>query len=222
MIAAAVLSLALAAEPDRIYMDGFELMSSCEAAIETPVGPRERLLHAAVSYGVYQAQRPNVDLTEWRNIWGHNSTTDLGTPWPGVGGAAPVIRLFPRWGYIAAHFRTPDDVAGMSGHLDNPSYVAGPNVIMAISAKCGDFTQYLPTPGCRADAGIGDPPWSGVPTADKPLVPWKFSPNAPGSQCNLQPGRDYYVNLMFADPADPINCRAAFPNCVLGTVSYHN
>lgn len=93
---------------------------------------------------------------------------------------------------------------------------------MAISTRCGDFTQALPTPGCLADAAYGELPWTGVPTADKPLVGWKFTPNAPGSWCNLQPNQDYWVNLMFANPLDFFNCNAAESTCVLGTVSYHN
>lgn len=208
---------------DGLFADGFDESTDCAATIETPAGPRTRVLRADISYGVYQAQRRNVDITEWDGLWGYNSVTGPVTPWPGVGGAAPVIRVFPRDGYIAAHFRTPDSGGPLrSGGFLNPSYVAGPNVVMAISRRCGDFTEHLDTPGCLVSTQYGSPPWTGVPTADMPLAQWKQTPTAPAAWCNLQPETDYWVNVMFADPLDTENCRASATNCVLGTVSYHN
>ena len=210
-------------QDDGLFADGFDESTDCPAIIETPAGPRTRVLRADISYGVYQAQRRGVDITEWDGLWGYNSVTGPVTPWPGVGGAAPVIRVFPRDGYIAAHFRTPDSGSPLrSGGFLNPSYVAGPNVVMAISRRCGDFTEHLDTPGCLVSTQYGSPPWTGVPTADMPLVQWKQTPSAPTAWCNLRPGTDYWVNAMFADPLDTENCRASATNCVLGTVSYHN
>jgi hypothetical protein len=214
-------SPALAA--DRLFADSFEAPSSCAATITTPIGPRTRVTVADVSYGVYQAQRRGIDLREWDNFWGYNNTTSPRVGWPGVGGASPVIRVFPRAGYLALHFRTPDlpAAASMTGGFSNPSFVAGPNVIMAISTHCGDFERHLPTPGCvvhRESAGAD--PWSGVPTSDANLAKWKFTPNAPGSQCNLQPATDYYVNVTLAN--DATDCPIPRTSCVVGVVSYHN
>ena len=104
-----------------IFADGLELpFTGCPATIETDDGPRTLLTHASISYGIYQAQRVNQDVTEWDNIWGYNGVAGPLTPWPGVGGSAPVIKDFPRSAYICAHFHT-DTQPGRSGIMVNPS-----------------------------------------------------------------------------------------------------
>lgn len=184
---------------------------ACPASITTSDGARTLLLTSGISYGVYPGIRPNVNLSQWDNIWGHNSTTDGTTPWPGVGGSSPVIRSFGRSQYVGAHFKTRSSVTGLSGGFSNPSFAAGPNITMAISTACGDFSANLPTAGClRAD----------VPTADANLVQWKFSTNAPGSYCNLQPNTDYYVNIMLTDHLSTTECSANATTCFVAPVSY--
>ncbi len=196
-------SIAVAAAP----------VGTCPTTITMPNGTRTLLTRSNISYGVYPAQRPNVDVSQWDNIWGHNSTTDTGTPWPGVGGASPVLGSFARASYIGAHFRTTSDTTRL-GHFSNPSFVAGPNVTMAISTQCGDFSAHLPTPGCIA---------TDVPPSDANLVSWKLTPNNPTGSCNLQPNTDYYVNMTFTDPAAIVNgCPSGATTCFIGAVSYHN
>ena len=186
---------------------------SCPATISTPNGTRTRLLTSSISYGVYPMPvRTNVDLSEWNNIWGHNSATDAGTPWPGVGGASPVLRNFQRTSYVGAHFRTTGSTT-WTGDFTNPSFAAGPNMTMAISTVCGDFSQHLPTPGCLR---------TNVPTADAALVKWKMTSNAPDYFCNLQPNTDYYVNFMFTDPTSTVECPAGASTCMVAPVSTHN
>jgi hypothetical protein len=84
---------------------------------------------------------------------------------------------------------------------------------MAISRRCGDFDDYMETVGCLA---------RDIPTSDAVLVRWKFTANAPGSFCNLQPDTDYYVNVIIGDPASTDGCPAWSSTCTVGTVSYHN
>jgi len=196
-----------------IFHDEFESVDACPQRVTLPDGStRARLVHAGISYGVYPQTRPNVDLRHWDNLWGYNNTTSPQVGWPGVGGAAPLIRDFPRGSYVAAHFRTPS-ASGSNGSFANPSYALGPPVTFAISRRCGDFDDYMETVGCLA---------RDVPAADANLVKWKFTTNAPGSWCNLQPDTDYYVNMIFADPASTERCGAQSATCQLGTVSYHN
>jgi len=188
-------------------------VAGCPTTITTSDGPRTLLTTSGISYGVYPQQRPNVNVTEWNNIWGYNNTTASSpTPWPGVGGASPVLRNFTRTSYIGAHFRTGSSTS-WTGNFSNPSFAAGPNVTMAISTVCGDFSDHLPTPGCLTQD---------VPTADANLVKWKFTTNAPGSYCNLQPNTDYYVNMMFTDHTSTVECSAGLSVCNLSAVSYHN
>jgi len=219
--AATLLVLAVGANPvhavgewgQEIFNDSFEDASTCSPQVVLPDGSTRNLLATAnITYGTYPLSRNNLDMGLWDDIWGYNNTTSPQVPWPGVGGAAPVIRFFPRHAYIGAHFHTPAS-SGYNGHFSNPSFVIGPNIHMAISKRCGDFGAYLPTPGCLA---------RDVPTADSNLVSWKFTANAPAGYCNLQPDSDYYVNIVITDPDTTVECPIDYPNCPVGTVSYHN
>lgn len=213
VFAACSIARAAYASADTIFSDGMDPpFTGCPATIQTDDGPRYRVTVSSVSYGVYQAQRTNLDVTDWDGLWGYNAVVGPVTPWPGVGGAAPVIVQFPRSGYLCAHFHT-DAAAGRNGSFSNPSYVAGPNVTMAISTRGGDFDTWLPTPGCLK---------ANVATSDASLVRWKYSPNAPQDWCNLQPDTDYYVNVMFTNHASTTQCAPTAQSCVIGSVSYHN
>lgn len=179
--------------------------------------PLTWLKTSGVSYGVYPKQRTNVNVTEWNNVWGYNDTT-AATPvaWPGVGGASPVIRQMERNKYLGIHFKTPPAAAaaGQNGSFSNPSLNNSLPIDMAISRTCGDFSADLPTPGCFV---------SNVPSSDANLLSWKFTTNAPGSWCNLQPDTDYYVNLKYTDPTGTANgCSSGATVCALATASFHN
>ena len=185
---------------------------SCPTTITTQYGTRTLQTTSAISYGAYPQQRPSVDLSQWDNIWGHNSVSDAGTPWPGVGGSSPVLRSFGRGNYVGAHFRTTSSTS-VSGNFSNPTLAAGPNATMAISTVCGDFSDHLPTPGCLV---------TNVATADANLVRWKMTANNPSGSCNLQPNTDYYVNWMLHDATSDTECPAGSTTCNLSAVSYHN
>jgi hypothetical protein len=176
-----------------IFADGFD--SACWLPGRTWVKK------ASISYGVYPAQRLNLDVTQWDNLWGYNNTTAPRVSWPGVGGASPVNIEMPANGFLCTAFvyRAP-----YSGKFSNPSFVNGPNVSQDIVAHNG----LMPTPGCIA---------RDVPTSDANLVQWKGATNNPTGSCNLVNGTTYYVRQWFTRPAD-----CAKPNCVIGSVSYHN
>ncbi len=142
----------------------------------------------------------SADLTTWEGLFG--------APWPGVGGAAPVIKGFPRDGYICAKFATPA-AATYTGTMYNPSYLRdlSPTLTVAISRTGGDWSTGLTTPGCLR---------SNVYASDAQLMLWKGTTNAPASWCNLPPGGTYYLNIRYGNPG----CGSVA--CALGIVSYHN
>lgn len=196
ILGALLLSATVGAWEPPIFVDGFD--SACF------VPGRHWVKRATVSYGTYpKPERVNLDVTTWTGLWGYNNTTAPATPWPGVGGASPVLKVFPRDGFLCAKFTTPVNIASFVGHFSNPSYIAGPNVTMKTVNRFG----IMPTPGCIA---------TNVPTDDSNLLSWKGTPNAPSSQCNLMPSTDYYVLEWFTEPV------CTNPNCIIGSVSYHN
>lgn len=141
-----------------------------------------------------------ADVTKWSGLFGSD--------FPGVGGAAPVIKGFPAKGYLCAKFTTPPSLT-LNGTMYNPSYLRAlsPTLDIAISRQGGDWDSELPTPGCVK---------RGIYASDAQLMGWKFTPNAPTSWCNLSPSTDYYLNVRFG----ATGCKTAA--CALGIVSYHN
>ena len=181
-----------AAAGDRIFASGFEWI--CPPQITLPDGDRTRQVVGNVSYGTTPQTRPLINLAEWVNLWGYFRADQAPPPvsWPGIAGSAPVIRNFGRRSYLGLHFHTPDEVAGLSGFFERPEYLSAPDLTIAISGTCGDFSENLPTPGCLA---------SDVPVS-QPVVRWLFQGVNPDASCILQPDSDYYVNITVAHPED--------------------
>jgi len=179
---------------------------SCQA----PAG-LTRLLTSNITYGaVNLSARPNVAVTEWDNIWGHGNTTDGITPWPGVTGSSPVMRQFGRTNFVAAHFNTGAHASPTSGWIIYPTNIGGPNIDIAISPTCGDFSANVPNPGCSIQNAASD---------DSRAISWKFTSGNTTSYCNLQPNTDYYVNIKLHDPTSPVECAASASVCPLYTLS---
>lgn len=188
---------------------------SCPSTISSmPGGTRTLLSTSDISYGAYaNPKRLAANLLEWDDVWGHNDASGGVTSWPGVNGASPVIRQFKKTSYMGIHFRTPlasQIPVGRHGAFRNPSFVGGPNLTMAISAACGDFSASLPTPGCLADHEYGNPLGSGISTSDIQMVYWHFDTANPATTCVLQPDTDYYVNIIQTDPTSTKSCVAGF------------
>jgi len=111
---------------------------------------------------------------------------------------APTILGFKRDSYVGIHFKTPvSPPQGSAGTWFNPTSNPGPNLTMAISTECGDFSAHLPSPGCLVP---------NVPSADAPMVYWWFGTTFPNTTCNLQPNTNYYVNIMQTDKASTLEC----------------
>lgn len=225
LLLALFVGAASAATPDPLFKDGFEYNSTpCAAVVIPPDGvARTRKLSASVSYGVYQTAR-QVTLLEYESMWGYNSAVGPVKPFPGVGGASPVINGMRNTEYVAVHFHTPKAPGNLTLQFKHPSYIGIPvnynrqYLTMTISQQCGDFTlAHSPTHGCLRAM---------VAAADNPLVYAKFTTNAPDSWCNLRPDADYYANIMFSHP--DVMCKATngggngVPLCPMGTVEYNN
>lgn len=193
MFLLAPIACAAADASDIIFSGGFEWVCSPQLAL--PDGMRTWQPVGNISYGSDTTHvRPNVNITEWDNLWGFSSVIDsVPVSWPGFSDApAPTLRNFGKWNYVAAHFRTPAAPGNLSGRFGYSEVPSSPpaRVTMAISSTCGDFAAHLPTPGClKADVDAGNA-----------LVFWHFSTTAPDTACALQPGADYYVNIMIANP----------------------
>lgn len=196
----------------------YNFTGTCETTPPPPdacTGPEglTRLTRSNVTYGAVGATpRYNVDLTEWNNIWGHATSNDAMTLWPGVNGAGPVIRAFKRHGFLAAHFNTGGYDVPTYGVIAYASNIGGPNVDIRISQTCGDFSEDVADPACLVQAA----------SDDSPAIRWKFGTGNTGSYCNLQPNTDYYINIKYHDPASAIECPVGANACPFYTVNNGN
>lgn len=185
--------------------------AGCPQVAHTSFGDRTLVTRVSIVYGATgRGLRPNADVTTWDGLLGFGEGSSVATPWPGVGGASPVMINFPARGYICAKFRTPANMPTRNGGFRNPTYIRdqSPSQTMAISTVGGDFSAHLPTPGCLV---------RNVPASDGNLVQWKGLTNNPTGSCNLQPSTDYYLNITLGDA--PACTRVT---CALGVVSFHN
>lgn len=178
------------------------------------VGPAglTQLTTSNISYGVNaNPVRANVDVTEWNNIWGHASTTDGITPWPGVDGAGPVIRQMGRTTFVAAHFNTGSSPM-YAGTLTDQSNIGGPDIDVVMSTTCGDFSPNAVFPGCSRFSMPSD----GI----THFQYFSFGGNAGTQWCSLSLNTDYYLNIKFHDPTSPVECSPGNPVCPLFTIDY--
>lgn len=153
--------------------------------------------------------RPNVDLTQFVNLFGYASISDAPPPiaWPGIDGAQPAIMSFGKTQFIAAKFTVPANVApNMVGNFGYGSYFSGPAVTLAISATCGDFN---PPSACVKTK-----------TGGESFSKWAINPPNSG-YCQLNPGTDYYINIKLADPTySGVGCSSSI--CQIALNSGHN
>jgi hypothetical protein len=155
-----------------------------------PSCPAGRLTNGTITYPNVPGggSRPNADLTRFENIWGHANSTDAEQPWPGANGAVPAIAGWGKTQYIAAKFTVPAAFnPGVYETLGVSTYNSGPELTMAVSQQCGDFS----TPANQ---------WcmkSGVDTGD---FFWKVVVSPYTNGCPLIPGQTYYINMKMTAP----------------------
>lgn len=164
--------------------------TSCPAGLQT---------NGDLAYQVSLTGPSNVDLTQFKNIWGRTNGTDVGVEFPGVSYYA-IFKTLDRTKYISAKFRVPAGLsANATGSLSKGENFIGPYVTTSISTTCGEFDQADLAPYClttnRGAAGAI-------------LARWKLTTGSPATNaCALTPGQEYYLNIKVTDPSVPnTNC----------------
>lgn len=171
------------------------------------VCPAGRQTTANVCYdAMFSSCVANDDITQFTTIWGRTSATGTIIPFPGAG--TPVFfRNFDKTQYMAAEVQVP--ATGLSpsltGFFTHGGTLGGPNLTMAISPTCGDFS-----PSAQYCLHTNVNP-------ESILVPWKL-PTATGNYCVLTPGQAYYLNIKVTDPSQP-NATCSGNSCVVSVIS---
>ncbi len=140
----------------------------------------------------------NVDITQFKNIWGRNAPTSTILDWPQRNYAA-IFTTYDKTKYIAAKFKVP--ASGMTsdfGRMFMADNLNGPNTTVSISKTCGEFTPTNLGANClTTNNGKNDQ-----------IVGWKLAGARPGwPMCELTPGEEYYLNIKATDPS------ATSPDC---------
>ena len=200
MLTAALLALAAAPVAyDPLFHDAFEQTTSCPAGLQkfSDIGYVGDNISGDVRY--------NVDVTEWKNIWGHATASDATVDWPGRPNSSPVIMNFGKVTYIAAHFRVPQGTPpSWFGWITHTEYVYGHNLTGAISRYCGDFSPNAQACFINSKSGQN-------------LVPWR---TRVGNFCPLEPNTDYYLNLKMTNPNEAsATCARTSSSCAIGTAN---
>lgn len=194
---------------DGLFANGFDppMPIGCPSTIAPDGVQRMRVLSSSVAYTAQQIVRGNVSLTEWDNVYGYNGN-DPGPPhpWPGVAGSSPTLKTFKTTSWAALHFRTPAvPEHGFASNFKVPTAIGSPPITVAISRACGDFGQYVPNAACVA---------ANQPSGDQSILYYYFG--APTlTACALQPGADYWLNMMFTDPSNHARCYGGGATCPL-------
>jgi hypothetical protein len=203
----AVMLAAAHAEP-AVFSDGFDppVPVGCPAQIDPDGTPRNRLTISDVGYTVLQYTRTRVPLDDYAVTYSYNGPgAGPVLPWPSMTASSPTFKAFRMDSYIGLRFTTPElPQPGFATTLKVPTGIGSPRVTLSISRACGDFSDYLPAPGCVV---VGPVPDSSV------LYQWFGQQGS--SACPLQPGTTYYLNAMYTDPGDRSRCTSSGQTCQL-------
>lgn len=182
-----------------IFNNSFDDPKRPPAVLIVPDGTRRMYLPSSdIFYGVFRSPTRRVSTTEWKSVWGANGALVPLQDFPLVRGAAPTLANFARDSYVCVHLAMPFEIqTGLADSFVIPVEIGGPNVTMAISTQCGDFTNHLPTPGCIK---------RGVTTSGDKAVSWNTTGVNPNTVCNLVRGGDYYVNVIQVDQDRQTEC----------------
>lgn len=176
---------------DGIYSP--DVASTCAEAPQGDIftngfdGGCPQLTVSPVEYGPYvQTARPNVDVTEWVNIWGHSNPTDEGSAWPGNAGAAPVIMKFNRNSVLCIHFKTSDTIS--------TGFFTYPRNRLLIDLALGGIDLVISKTKCDFTPNGGSSRFNALPTDDVALW-WRGSGGNPAYYAILDTNSDYYLNI---------------------------
>jgi hypothetical protein len=169
-----------------------------------PSSPLTRLTSSSISYVPSSGTRAGVDMRVWENIWGHATSTDTTTQFPGRPNSQPTILSFGKTQYLAAKFTVPVGTANNTyGWISHTEYNYGQDLTAAISTTCGDFAPA--NPACMIAAQSG-----------QNLVPWAVA--TPATFCPVVPGQTYFLNIKMTDPSRQSDtCAPTATSCVIGT-----
>lgn len=162
--------------------------------------PAGQQTNGDLAYNVSLTGPSNVDLTQFKNIWGRTSAADTPVDFPGVS-YYTIFKNLDKTKYVSAKFRVPTSgiSSNATGSLSKGENFIGPYVTTSISTACGDFNQANLGPYClttnRGAAGAI-------------LARWKLTTGSPTTNaCALTPGQEYYLNIKVTDPSVPnTNC----------------
>jgi hypothetical protein len=174
-----------------------------------PDGPPGRITSSSIAYvpstGHY---RMGVDLREYANLFGHATPDDDLIPFPGRSNSMPTILVFPKNGYVALHFRVPDDISPYRfGWIGRQEYNYGQDLTSSISATPGDFNPMTALSVVSGQSG-------------QALSKWRTSTQAANNGALVLPGHDYFYNLKMTDPTrHSPTCSDGATFCVIGLVN---
>ena len=122
-------------------------------------------------------------------------------PWPGNSNVNRRLNV-PRGDYIALKFQ-PSSVVGQAGRMSTELDLAGREKIMTITECPGDFRPSIPVECKRFDV-FTNLFWANEDAQG----------NVPFGHCRLEAGKDYYLNVMFANINDPTQNLCPGSQCI--------
>lgn len=118
-------------------------------------------------------------------------TQAFDNPWPGVSNINRRLGV-PRNRFIALRFNA-SPTLGQSGRINTDIDAFGGREKVVSIAECpGDFRRTLPQ-GCRVAGVFFNVAWANEDAQG----------NVPAGHCRLEPGKRYYLNVIFGDRNDP-------------------
>ena len=165
--------------------------------------------------GVPSLAQANSTFTRATTIIANQSDPQDGTefsavwlaPFPGIG-VQRQIRLLPNQ-YASIRFDTPSNLNSNSSGNFTIEMMAGYNTatrLMSISRCQGDFNPQTAGEACvRSLTGLDNFRWEGV---------------SHPTRCVLQPGQQYYLNIVHSDSPAGTPLNQITPSCVPGSIGY--
>jgi len=179
-----------------LFRDGFDVEAACPAGrvITTKLAHRYDIADATVR-----------NVTNADNIFGTFTDPNNPTAFPWDQGYTVFVAV-RRAEYVSAAFVVPADTpANQHGVIYKAETVPGPQNIVSISHRCGDFAPEAPN--CAALSG----------GPGQAILAYKMAGSI-GAGCELEPGGRYYLNIELADPdavdqwCGPVTCRYTLQN----------